>query len=41
MRKSLDIKIERILNGNRVVVEVKLTDIVQANDTIQIRSRFF
>ena len=35
------IKIERIVNGKRVVVEVKLTDTVQANDTIQIRSRFF
>ncbi len=35
------IKIERILNGKRVVVEVKLTDIVLANDTIQIRARFF
>lgn len=35
------IKIERIVKGKRVVVEVKLTDTVQPNDTIQIRSRFF
>lgn len=35
------IKVERIVKGKRVVVEVKLTDIVQPNDTIQIRPRFF
>lgn len=35
------IKIERIVKGKRLVVEVKLTDTVQPNDTIQVRSRFF
>jgi polysaccharide export outer membrane protein len=35
------VKIERIVRGMRIVVEATLTDIVQPNDTIQIRSRFF
>jgi polysaccharide export outer membrane protein len=35
------IKIERIVDGKRVEVDAKLTDIVQANDTIRIRPRFF
>ena len=35
------IKIERVVNGVRTVVDVKPTDVVQANDTIQVRGRFF
>jgi polysaccharide export outer membrane protein len=35
------IKIERIVNGLRVRIDAKLTDIVKANDTIEIRPRFF
>lgn len=35
------IKIERIVDGKRVEVDAKLTDLVQANDTIRIRPRFF
>lgn len=35
------IKVERIVKGKRIVVDVSLIDIVQPNDTIQIRARFF
>ncbi len=35
------IKAVRIIDGKRKEVDVKLTDLVQADDTIQIRQRFF
>jgi polysaccharide biosynthesis/export protein len=35
------IRIIRIVNGKRVEIEAKMTDLVQANDTIQVRQRFF
>jgi polysaccharide export outer membrane protein len=35
------IRVERVVNGVRIVVDVKPTDPVQPNDTIQVRGRFF
>ncbi len=35
------LKIERIVDGQRIEVDAKLTDVVQANDTVRIRPRFF
>jgi polysaccharide export outer membrane protein len=35
------IRIIRIVGGKRVEVDAKMTDLVEANDTIQVRQRFF
>ncbi len=34
-------KIERIVGGKRIIIDVKLTDVVQPGDTIEVRQRFF
>lgn len=35
------VKIIRVVNDKRSVINAKMTDIVQANDTIEVRQRFF